>query len=55
MAGGLFNKLLGGESKQELDSCCGAVNVTEEEEETPQAQTQAKAKADAEAGGTASR
>ncbi|WP_157982489.1 hypothetical protein [Nocardiopsis sp. FIRDI 009] len=48
MAGGLFKKLIGGDSKQELDSCCGAVNVTEEEDETPQAETQAKADAKAE-------
>ncbi|WP_285730554.1 hypothetical protein [Nocardiopsis sp. ATB16-24] len=42
MAGGLFKKLIGGGSQQELNSCCGAVSVTEEEDETPQAETPAK-------------
>ena len=46
MAGGFLKKLIGGDSKQELDSCCGAVNVTEEEEETPQTEPQVKAEAE---------
>lgn len=48
MAGGFFKKLAGGGSKQELDSCCGTVTVTEVEEEEPQAETQAKVEAKAE-------
>ncbi|REE99923.1 hypothetical protein DFJ69_5441 [Thermomonospora umbrina] len=35
MAGGFISKIFGGEQKQELDSCCGSVNVVPEDEETP--------------------
>ncbi|MBN3933132.1 hypothetical protein IQ279_26605 [Streptomyces verrucosisporus] len=31
---GLLSKILGGEKKTDLDSCCGAVRVTAEDETT---------------------
>ncbi|WP_440106774.1 hypothetical protein [Streptosporangium sp. H16] len=34
MAANFLGKLFGGEKKAELDSCCGAVSVTEEVETT---------------------
>ncbi|REE99989.1 hypothetical protein [Thermomonospora umbrina] len=43
---GFLKKVLGGESKQELDSCCGSVSVVPEDEvtETETAQERAEAK-----------